>query len=665
MAPRRHNIGASRRRRREDEGEDEGSLDGAVEDDSLSEGSVISQQDEDDADGEGSDESEDDNISINNPDHHQANGRVPDGHQGSRRRRHSASRRKAALTTTVSDTDAMLNGLKIAGDGKDVAEIHFNDVSGDLKQPGRTPSAPRTETTREPLSDKKRREGDKTVKDKEADPTSVPKRGSFFLHDQRSMESRPNGHKYSKSKTVPVGLIVDGSGSKADVTTQKQWMHDLHDTVTKDDPPAPRYSQVPGYSTYHNKGFPANVRTAPPTTPPNREFGGSTTVGNVSVVVYLPGMDQPVSLPPIPKRQHTLLPQHRPPLRRDKPVRVWIPGADAPEFVFPQSARSFIFIPRAMRPNQQSYRGRGRGGFFGGRRPSIYASSTYTPSVAMSRRSSFGKPPSQDGYHSPAASVASRHTVVTTESGKPVVRLPPPRPPGPISTAPVFPVPPATIHPPPQTQTQQPVWRESRPAPIPMHQPRPQKAVSVADIETPASFPLNPPPTQQEQPFHHQVPYGPDASGSYPPPAHTAATPLSQIPERAVHAPPFQAYGIQPPQPYYPGPYQTGAVYYPVPGTAYAPYNNGGMGPGASFPAGQNVPYMAPGTHTPSEPPSQAGTVAHEEGGTVYYYDAPQMYHSSTYGAPSAGGAVGIGGMMAPGATYYYPQPQGIYYPPQ
>ncbi|KAL3458525.1 CASC3/Barentsz eIF4AIII binding-domain-containing protein [Aspergillus heterothallicus] len=667
MVSRRHNIGASRRRRREDEGEDEGSLDGEVEDDSLSEGSVISQQDEDDADGEGSDESEDDNISIDNSNNHQTNGRVPDGHQGSRRHHSASPRKKAALTATVSDTDAMLNGLKIADDEETVTEIHFNDLGGEVNQAARTPSTPPADAAREPFADRKRREGEKMIKEKEEDPTSVPKRGSFFLHDQRSTEPGPNGHKYSKSKTRPYGLIVDGNlRKKSDITTEGQWTHDLHDTVAKDDPPATRHSHVPTYPTHPNKNFPTNVKTAPRTAPPNRQFGGSISVGNVSIVVYLPGMERPVPMPPSLKRQHTLLPQHRPPLRRDKPVRVWIPGPREPGYVFPQEERSFIFIPRAMRPNQQSYRGRGRGGFFGGRRPSVYASSTYTPSIAMSRRSSFGKPPSQDGgYPSPAASVASRHTVITTENGKPVVRLPPPRPPGAMPTAPVLPIPPATMHPPPQTQTQQPVWRESRPTPIPMHQPRPQKAVSVADIETPAIFPVNPPPAQQEQPFHHQVPYGPDASASYPPPAHTAATPLSQIPERAVHAPPFQVYGYQQPQPYYPGPYQSGAVYYPPAGPTYAPYNSSGTGPGAPYPAGQNVPYMVPGTHTPSEAQSQAGTVAHEEGGTVYYLDASQVYSGSTYGAPHTGGAVGMGGMMTPGATYYYPQPQGGYYPPQ
>ncbi|CEL06649.1 hypothetical protein ASPCAL09821 [Aspergillus calidoustus] len=665
--PRRHNIGASRRRRREDEGEDEGSLDGEVEDDSLSEGSVISQQDEDDADGEGSDESEDDNISIDNPNRHQTNGRAPGRHQGSRRR-HSASPRKAALTTTVSDTAVMLNGLKIADDGKGVAEIHFNDLRGELEPTGRTPSAPPTEAASEPFSDRKRREGEKAMKEKEEDPTLVPKRGSFFLHDQRSTESGTNGHKYNKSKTRPYGLIVDGNvRRKPDITTEGQWTHDLHDTVAKDDPPATRNAHVPTYSAYSNKNIHTTVRTAPSTTPPNRQFGGSMIVGNVPIVVYIPGMDRPVSLPPAVKRQHTLLPQHRPPLRRDKPVRVSLPNSDQPGYVFPSLDRSFIFIPRAMRPNQQTYRGRGRGGFFGGRRPSLYANSTYTPSVAMSRRSSFGKPPSQDGYHSPAASVASRHTVVTTENGKPVVRLPPPRPPGAMpAAAPVLPIPPTTIHPQAQTQIQQPIWRESRPAPIPMHQPRPQKAVSLADIETPASFPANPPPAQQEQPFHHQVPYGPDASTGYPPPAHTVATPLSQIPERPANVPPFQLYGFQQPQPYYPGPYQPGPAYYPVAGTEYIPYNNSGAGPGAPFPTGQNVPYMVSGTHTPSEPPSQGGpTVAHESNGTVYYLDASQMYPGSPFGAPPTGAAVGMGGMMAPSTTYYYPQHQGSYYPPQ
>ncbi|KAL4783930.1 hypothetical protein BJX76DRAFT_348176 [Aspergillus varians] len=656
MATRRHNIGASRRRRRQDEGEEEGSLDGEVEDDSLSEGSVISQQDDDDADGEGSDESEDENVPVDNPNNQQINGRVPEGPC----RRHSASPKKAPLATVMSDTDAMMNGLKVSGDEKDVAEIHFDDMRGDLGQTGRTPSAPPTEATREPFTERKRLENEKNAKGKGEDPTAVPTRGSFFLHDKRSTESGTNGHKpSSKPKSRPYGLIVDGNvRRKQDVTTEGPWTHDLHDTVAGDEPPAPRRPNAStAATTYPHKNFPATVPTAPNTSTPNRAFSTTVITGKVPVVVYLPGMNKPVCFPGVEKKQYTRLPEHRPPLRRDKPVRISVPG-QTPRYIFPATERSFVFIPRAQRPNQQAYRGRGRGGFYQGRRPSFYASSTYTPSIAMSRRSSFGKPPSQDGYHSPAASVISRHTVVTTENGKPVVRLPPPRPPGPPNPpAAAAPIPPTTAYPPPQSQPQQPIWRESRPAPIPMHQPRPQKAVSLADIETPASFPLNPP---QEQPFHHQVPvpgsgpvYGADASANYPPPARTAATPLSQIPERAVHAPPFQVYGFQQTQTYYPSPYQPGPMYYPVSGAEYAPYNGVGTEQGAPFPANQNVPYMVPGTHTPAEPTSQAGPVAHESGGTVYYLDASQMYPGPTFGGAPAGGAVGMGHaiMSAPAAT--------------
>ncbi|KAL2823511.1 CASC3/Barentsz eIF4AIII binding-domain-containing protein [Aspergillus cavernicola] len=669
MAARRHNIGASRRRRREDEGEDEGSLDGEVEEDSLSEGSVISQQDYEDADGEGSDESEGENTSADGPHNQQVNGRVPERPQGSPRR-HSTSPSKATLSTAISDTDAMLNGLKLSNDGKGVTEIHFDNMREQPDQTARTPSAPPTEPTREPFTERKRRENEKTAKEKGASATAVPMRGSFFLHDKRSTEPGTNGHKsFNKpTRSRPFGLIVDGNlRRKPDVTTEGPWAHDLHDTVAGDDLPAPKHSTAFGVApTFPHKNVPTTVPTAPRTTsPPNRSFSSTVVVGNVPVVVYIPGMNSPISVP-ISKKQHTRLPQHRPPLRRDKPVRISLPG-HAPRYIFPVTERSFIFIPRAQRPNQQAYRGRGRGGFYGGRRQSFYASSTYTPSVAMSRRSSFGKPPSLDGFHSPAASVFSRQTVVTTDSGKPVVRLPP-RTPGANPPAAAAPISSLTNHPPPQ----QPIWRESRPGPIPMHQPRPQKAVSLADIETPVSFATNPPHTQQEQPFHHQVPipgnshlYGPDASTNYPPSAHTAATPLSQIPERAVHAPPFQVYGFQQPQTYYPPPYQPGPVYYPGAGAEYAPYNSPGAGP--AFTAGQNVPYMVPGPHPSTDSTSQAGTVAHEAGGMVYYYDTSQMYSGPTFGAPPApaGGTVGMGGMMTPGTAYYYPQPQGIYYTPQ
>ena len=66
---------------------------------------------------------------------------------------------------------------------------------------------------------------------------------------------------------------------------------------------------------------------------------------------------------------------------------------------------------------------------------------------------------------------------------------------------------------------------------------------------------------------------------------------------------------------------------------------------------------------------AQPSTVAHESGGTVYYYDTNQVPQNGQFGFPPAtpGGVVGMGGMVTPPATtYYYTQPQpNVYYAPQ
>jgi hypothetical protein len=274
--------------------------------------------------------------------------------------------------------------------------------------------------------------------------------------------------------------------------------------------------------------------------------------------------------------------------------------------------------------------------------------------------------------------------MTAADNGKPIVRLPPPaRPPGaayPPPTAnvgPGAPLPPSYPQPAPST-----FFRESRPAPIPMHQPRPQKMVSVADIESPASFNFNPPQPQQEQPFHQQVP-GPVAGPVYMPegphyphgrhPSHpsqaSGGTPLSQIPERAIHAQPFQPYAFQQPQPpqgYYPTAFPPNAVFYPISGAEYPQYSAPAGAPVAPFvPPGQQVPYVFPPPPPPAtgDPSAPSGTVAHEAGGTVYFYDTSQLYPNPSY---PAGGVVGMGGMMTPpGPTYYYPQPPAMYYASQ
>ncbi|KAI2675825.1 hypothetical protein CBS147355_6006 [Penicillium roqueforti] len=628
MAPLRRHIGASRRKRREEDGEEESSMAGDMGDDSLSEGSCDSHQEDEDADGEVSEESEDE-VSLDKA------GKVNGCGVDKATRNSSASPGKRVLKTTVSDTEAMLNGLKVSDGAGDATDVHFEDLK-EQREPhaGRTPSAPPTESSRNNLASRKRRENDKNVKEREQNPAFVPTRGSFFLHDKRSTD---NGHRL-KSKSRPYGLIVDGSSrrsSKPDASGQ--WAHDLHDTVAGEDRPA---AKRPTPSAMPNPG--ASVPTAPRSSPPNRSFSSTTLVGNVPVVVSLPGMASPIHFSSVPKRLHTRLPQHRPPLRRDKPVRISLPS-QPPRYIFPSVERSFIFIPRALRPNQVS-RGRGRGGgWYGGRRPSYYPNSSYTPSI-ISRRSSFGMPPSQDGWPSPAVSVYSR-PIISNDS-KPVVRLPPPSRP-PVGIPPFGPAMAMSLP--------HPAYRESRPAPIPMHQPRPQKTVSVADIESPAAFPFafNPPQPQHEQPFHHQVPL--PAHG---PPSQPSATPLSQIPERAIHAPPFQPYNYHQPS-FYPPSYPSGGMYYPPSGPDYTGYN-GPIGPGASvpnFPSQQVMPYLA------GEQPPPPGTVAHESGGTVYFYDANHIYGGPAPPGSGPGGVVGMGGMMTPpGTTFYYPQQSGQYY---
>ncbi|PGH10680.1 hypothetical protein AJ80_07436 [Polytolypa hystricis UAMH7299] len=695
MAPHHRRRIIPSRRRAEDDGE-EGSIEGEFEDDSLSEGTATTNLDEDeDADVEGSDSS--DHETTASMDLGRGKGQAGAGKEKRQQGGKSTSTVKIPFSVQMSDTEAMLNGMKLSEEVNGMSEINFDDMNADLHcGQARTQSVDRKTHRRETFAERKRREHEEYLKERDSNPAFVPTRGGFFLHDKRNTDSPSNGYRQNnKAKSRPHGLIVDSNVArrppqKSDVT-EGQWVHDLHETVAQD-PPAPVTSSP---HNHLSTGVSKPVPTAPRSAPPNRSFSSTVLIGNVPVIVFLPGMANPIPFSAVPKRQHTRLPQHRPPLRRDKPVRISIPGSP-PRYIFPATERSFIFIPRALRPNQ-AYRARGRGGFYNSRRTSVYGGSVYTPSVAMSRRSSFGRAVSGEGIISPAGSVISRGGMMA-EGGKPVVRLPPSiRPPGPGGPVPapnVFPNMPPPIapgfpQPPPYAMPPPPTMRENRPsAAIPMHQPRPQKAVSIADIESPVTFAPKP---QQEQPFHHQVPqpvngHGPMGEPSmYPPqPRHIShpsqasmPSPLSQIPERAIHAQPFQPYQYPPPQPYYGASgYLQPPAFYPMTTAEYPAYTTPGPpgpppgpapvpAPAAAYsPAGQPVPYGAPPQQGPPEQASQTGTVAHESNGTVYYYDSSQ-FQNGAYPTPPQGGVVGMGGMITPpGAAYYYPQqpPNGTVY---
>jgi hypothetical protein len=444
----------------------------------------------------------------------------------------------------------------------------------------------------------------------------------------------------------------------------------------------------------------------PNPTPINRVFSTEKHIGNAQVRVYLPNMKVPIVKSGVALKQYTKLPDHRPPLRRDKPVRISLPNRP-PRYIYPAIDRSFIFIPRAMRPNHQRARGKPRSGLgsIGGfsRRTSVfggsYYGSMYSPSVAMSRRSSFGQ--DQMSMFSPAGSVISR-AAVPVDNPRPVVRLPPvarpdmPPPSGPMDPGAQFVrpgLPDASIVdlPAPQTHPlpQKPAFQENLPTSLPMHQPRPQKNISVADIESPAMGQAPPPPQSLQQPFHQQVPvqvsngYSKEMHTRQPsyPSQHSTGTPLSQIPERAIHAAPFQpnTYG-QPPsqqpfygqQPYAAQPQQ--GYYYPQ------GYPNAGMPPTAPthgyVPSQQNgpVPFVAPTQHdhmTGQGPPANPNLVAQEANGMVYYYDASQLPPMSAYPPYSApqgyqSNVMGMGGMVTPSPDgFYYPQaaPGMVMYP--
>ena len=209
MAPcRRSHIVASRRRV-EDEGEDDGSIGEELEDDSLSEGTPISNQD-DDADGEGSDFSEND-IS-GSPEMDRSNGQVRADLQGAK----STPPRKSIFTSTLPDTEAMLNGLKLSEEAGRVAEIHFDDMTEELDAAAAAASsqADLKDQRRETISERKRREHE-YARERETNPAFVPTRGGFFLHDKRSTDSPPNGYRsFNKPKTRPHGLIVDGNSGR-------------------------------------------------------------------------------------------------------------------------------------------------------------------------------------------------------------------------------------------------------------------------------------------------------------------------------------------------------------------------------------------------------------------------------------------------------------------
>ncbi|KAH8725043.1 CASC3/Barentsz eIF4AIII binding-domain-containing protein [Phaeosphaeriaceae sp. PMI808] len=614
--------------------------------------------------------------------------------------------RSDATFPALKDTEMMLNGLTIADGTNDAGLVDFDNAhsaADHVSAPA--PSVGRTSSRQETLGERRRREHEEYKKKRDADPAFIPNRGAFFMHDQRSAPAQ-NGFRPAGARgRGRGGGAIGGPFSPANMrpqpteATDSPWQHDLHETVNAPGGPAQPVQptnapihHVPNAYQSHNHNHTARPPPGPGQRPPQaRNFSTTVHTHNAFVRVYLPQMKAPILFQNVPIKQHTRLPNHRPPLRRDKPVRISLPPS-APRYIFPTVERSFIFIPRALRPNQQGFgRGRGRFGSYGGggfssRRTSAYGGSVYSPSVAMSRRSSMAREMGRDNLVSPAGSIMSRNGGFVDPS-RPVVRLPPGGPRlsnAPSLVSPTNGAPPGMVGPHAYPLPQKPTYRENWQGQLTMHQPRPQKTVSVAGIESPASMSFNPPQQQEQQPFHQQVPAhmngapaGPEVQPfyqhgrqpSYPSQVSTG-TPLSNIPERAIHAPAFQPYQQPgfPPQPMVPHNY-----YYPPSGAQPQYMAGGGMVPmfvpGAQQP-GYAMPVAAPAVPAPPPAAGQPNMVAYESNGMTFYVDSAQLYQPpmENYAQPSYA-VPGIGGMMTPGpdGAYYYPQqmqPAG-YYPAQ
>lgn len=689
MAPPRRAIVRRRRRDAEEATEDERG-------DSQSEASFLSDED---ADADASDLSESESVATRNGAPQPPNGQP-------------AAPPAAASAAPMTDTEAMMNGLKISHDQQavDFDTLSAEPVAPDAPAQHAPDAAQPAPAKQESLAERRRREHEEYKKKRDEDPAFIPNRGAFFMHDHRSHGAGSNGFKpygrgrgrgrgvvggpYSPAKYVisPLSLVPQPGGvssanftssimAREEAATSAPWTHDLHETLEgpaqhrPSNPPANFSSNHPANDSQLSKPPIPNAKT-----PPVKSFSSTKLVGNARVRLYIPGMEAPIHFAGVPIKEYTKLPNHRPPLRRDKPVRISLPD-QPPRYIFPATERSFIFIPRALRPNQQGFgRGRGRFGSYGGfssRRTSAYGGSVYTPSV-LSRRSSLARDYRADGLVSPAGSIMSRPPGGPVDN-RPVVRLPPGSQPYPGSGPPSHPssvqggaTPVVNMPPPPGAHMQQrPPFRENWGGPLPMHQPKPQKTVSVAGIESPANLAVHAPQQQEQQPFHQQVPHHHHVNGA--PPAYpsnvSTGTPLSNIPERGVQAQPFQAF-----QPgYAPQGFPAPAYYYPPP--AGAPQYPAGAVVPMYMPNPQQGAYAVPAVGSSMPAPNapvttaQGQMVAHEQNGMVYYFDPSQIY-APVEGYPPASYTVpGMGGMMTPSPDgYYYPQmPQGgmVYYPTQ
>lgn len=181
-----------------------------MDDDSLSEGSVLTVP-EDDADGEGSDASEGEGEATASTKADKTGDQVNgDGKHAGK----TDPPTDPPFGSKVADTEAMLNGMKISEPAEGAEEIHFEDMDseGHGKPTEETvPAEAEQSSRRETFAERKRREHEEYIKERNENPAFVPTRGGFFLHDKRSESGSSGNRPFNNKKTRPHGLIVDSN----------------------------------------------------------------------------------------------------------------------------------------------------------------------------------------------------------------------------------------------------------------------------------------------------------------------------------------------------------------------------------------------------------------------------------------------------------------------
>lgn len=189
-APRRKNLIASRRRR-QDDGEEEGSFVGDLDDDSLSEGSAATNGEGDEA---AESEFSEDERELSSPT--KTTTSVP-ARQRQKTRDGASSpdpQPKHTDPSTVDpDAQATLQDPNTDVSSQNSAKIQLNGLAKSTEEPlvpgeATVSLPPRHET----FAQRSRREHQEYIQQRNANPAFVPTRGGFFLHDDRSGAS--NGH---------------------------------------------------------------------------------------------------------------------------------------------------------------------------------------------------------------------------------------------------------------------------------------------------------------------------------------------------------------------------------------------------------------------------------------------------------------------------------------